>query len=168
MFVKLAADDELTEPAAFHLEPDEVSELTPHPGVRLRLLAGRLDGTDAGIDILQELTFAEVHLVPGTDVTVPAALGHNAFVYVQNGTVITDSTEVTAGGAAVFAHDGDHITISAPTDNAGTTSFLFGSGPPLDIDLYTSGPFIMSSPERLEAADAAYRNGDMGHLTSSF
>jgi hypothetical protein len=42
MFVKLAADDELSPPEAFHLDPDDIVELTPEPGVRIRLLAGTL------------------------------------------------------------------------------------------------------------------------------
>lgn len=164
VFVKLAPDDELTEPVAFHLEPGDVVELTPDDGVRIRVLAGSLGDAHAGIDIHHHLVMAEVHLEDGTEVTVPAPPRDNAFIFVQRGTAVVDATRVEAGGAAVFAHDGDHLTLTAPE----ATSFLFGAGTPLGVDSYSAGPFIMSSIDRLEAAFVAFERGDMGRLAPSF
>jgi redox-sensitive bicupin YhaK (pirin superfamily) len=165
MFVKLAAADELSEPEAFHLDPDEIVELTPAPGARIRLLAGSLHGASAGIGIRNDISFADVHLEPGVTVTLSAPAGTNAFIFVREGVVTSQATTVHAGAAAVFAHDGgDYIELSASTRAA----LLFGAGRPLGEALHQAGPFMMSSMERLQGAFEAYERGDMGRLAPSF
>lgn len=164
MFVKLAAAEELSPPRAFHLDPDDIVELTPATGARVRLLAGTYAEVDAGIPISNSLTFAEVHLQPGAVIELPAPSHHNAFVFVQVGSIATGGHVLTPRHAAAFAHDGDVISIVAEA----TSSFLFGAGPGLDEPIHSSGPFMMSTPERLAEAADAHRRGDMGRLDPSF
>lgn len=164
MFVKLAAADELSPPEAFHLAPDEIVELVPADGVRIRVLAGTYGDVTAGIGIRNRLTLAEVHLDEGADVTLPAEGALNAFVMVQAGTVATAGVALEAGHAAAFADDGDVVRVAAGP----RSSFLFGAGAPLGEPLHARGSFIMSSAERLAEAERAYRRGDMGFLDPSF
>lgn len=164
MFVKLAAADELTPPEAFHLDAHEIVELAPSDGVRIRILAGRLGTTSAGIAIRNDLAFAEVHLAAGAEVVLPAPADHTAFVFVQRGGVRGGDTAIVGGDAAAFADDGDRVALSA-TD---ATSFLFGAGRPLREAAIARGPFIMSTAERLDEAAASFRRGDMGRLDPSF
>lgn len=144
VFVKLAAADEIIEPESFHVHPADVVELSPAGGVRIRLLAGDLGDASAGIAIRHDLTFAEIHLEPGATVELPAGAETNAFVFVQRGTVESGPHTVGAKGAATFAADGDHVSLTAIEP----TSLLFGAGAPLDTDSFSSGPFIMSTPKR--------------------
>lgn len=146
------------------IEPDEVVEITPADGVRTRLLAGTLGDASAGLAVRHDLTFAEVHLDPDATVELPAPLEANAFVFVQRGAVEADAKRIDAGSAAAFAPDGDHVSLVARHQ----TSLLFGTGVPLETDAHVGGPFIMSTPERLDDAYAAYRRGDMGQLEPSF
>ena len=164
MFVKLAAADELTPPEAFHLDPDEIVELAPEPGVRIRVLAGRLGDTAAGIGIRNDLAFAEVHLARGATVALPAPTDHNAFVFVQRGATTSGGAAIAARDAAAFDHDGDQVELTATA----ATSLLFGAGPPLREPAFARGPFIMSSTDRLDAASAAFQRGEMGRLEPSF
>lgn len=164
MFVRLAAADELTPPEAFHLDAHEIVELTPRPGVRIRVLAGRFDGVDAGIAIRNDLTFAEVHMAGGCTVSLPAPVGHGAFVFLQRGAVASGGTTIAGGDAAAFADDGGHVELTATAD----ASFLFGAARPLGEPMHPRGSFIMSTVERLDEAMSAFRRGDMGHLDPSF
>ena len=159
------AADELTPPEAFHLDPNDVIELTPEPGVRIRLLAGRLGDHGAGIGIRNDLTLAEIHLQPEQNVTIPAPSKENSFIFVQRGIVITSNHRLEAAHACAFDHDGDTITLTAGADH---TSLIYGSGKPLDEPLHQRGSFIMSSPQRLDQAEIAYRQGNMGRLNPSF
>jgi redox-sensitive bicupin YhaK (pirin superfamily) len=165
MFVKLAADDELSPPEAFHLDPDEIVELAPAPGARIRLLAGTLGEHDAGIAIRNTLTFAEIHLEPGTRVTLPATADDNAFVFVQRGTLAVDGHDIPRGHAAAFAHDGDTVVVTSGTQ---PTSFLYGAGAPLAEPMRVRGSFIMSDLARLDDAAHTYQRGEMGRLDASF
>lgn len=164
MFVKLAAADELSPPAAFHLDADQVVELAPSPGVRLRLLAGSLSGAEAGIAIRNQLTLVEAHLDGGASVELPAPEDTTAFVFVQRGTISAATTTVNTRSAATFAGDGDHVAVTAVEP----VSFLFGTGRPLGEPALAQGPFIMSTQARLDEAFAAFKRGDMGHLDASF
>jgi redox-sensitive bicupin YhaK (pirin superfamily) len=164
MFVKLAAVDELAPPEAFHVDASQVVEITSQSGARLRLLAGSAFGQDAGIPIRNKLVLLDVHLEAGTHIELPAASAENTFVFVQQGTLVADNTELRERSAVVFAHDGDHVTITATT----RASFLFGSGLALNEPSFVQGPFMMSTRERLDEARAAFQRGDMGSLTPSF
>jgi redox-sensitive bicupin YhaK (pirin superfamily) len=164
MFVKLAGADELSPPEAFHLDHEEVVEITDQLGARIRLLAGSAFGQHAGIGIRNELVFLEVHLKSGTTVELPAPARENTFVFIQSGTLNIGDREFGKGDAAVFAHDGDHVSTAASTP----TSLLFGSGVPLNEPVFAQGPFMMSSRERLSDAGVAFQRGDMGHLEPSF
>jgi redox-sensitive bicupin YhaK (pirin superfamily) len=164
MFVKLAAADELTPPEAFHLDAKQVVEITSQPGARIRLLAGNAFGQQAGIAIRNNLVLLDVHLEAGTRIELQSPSAENAFLFIQNGTIVTGDTKLDTHGAAVFAHDGDHITVTATTK----TSFLFGTGLPINEPSYAQGPFIMSTRERLSEARNAFQRGDMGHLEASF
>jgi redox-sensitive bicupin YhaK (pirin superfamily) len=164
MFVKLAAADELAPPEAFHVDAAHIVEIADQPGSRIRLLAGGAFGQDAGFALRNSLVLLEVHLDAGTRLQLSAKSSENTFVFVQKGTISTGSTELDAHSAAVFAHDGDHVAISALTQ----TSFLFGSGDPLNEPLFFEGPFMMSTRERLDGAKTAFQRGDMGHLVASF
>lgn len=164
MFVKLAAADELSPPEAFHLDPEDVVELTPGPGVRIRVLAGRLGEASAGIAIRNDLAFAEVHLAAGATVALPAPADHNAFVFLQRGATTSGDATLVAGDAAAFQPDGDQVELAAVEPS----SLLFGAGRPLGEPAHARGPFIMSTIERLDAAAAAFQRGEMGHLEPSF
>jgi redox-sensitive bicupin YhaK (pirin superfamily) len=164
MFVKLAAVDELSPPEAFHLDAADVVEISSQPGTRIRLLAGDAFGQQAGIAIRNNLVLLDVHLEPGARIDLRSPSAENAFVFIQNGTIVIANTELDTHSAAVFAHDGDHVTITATTQ----TSFLFGSGPPLNEPSFAQGPFIMSTKERLDEARIAFQQGDMGRLEASF
>jgi redox-sensitive bicupin YhaK (pirin superfamily) len=164
MFVKLAAIDELSPPTAFHLDANHVVEITGISGARIRLLAGGAFGQHAGIAIRNDLVLLLVHLETGTQVDLQAPAAENTFVFVQNGTVAIGNTELSRHGAAVFAHDGDVVRVTAKE----SASFLFGSGLPLNEPLFAQGPFIMSTPDRLDEARKAFQRGDMGHLEPSF
>jgi redox-sensitive bicupin YhaK (pirin superfamily) len=164
MFVKLAAVDELAPPQAFHVDTSRIIEITSQPGVRLRLLAGDAFGNSAGLPIRNNLVLLDCHLEAGARIAFDAPSPQNTFVFVQRGAIEVDNTELHAHSAAVFNHVGDHVAVTAHTK----TSFLFGSGLPLNEPSFAQGPFMMSTRERLDEARIAFQRGDMGHLSPSF
>jgi redox-sensitive bicupin YhaK (pirin superfamily) len=163
MFVKLPAERELDPPQAFHLDADQVRELTPEPGARVRILAGQLAETPSMLGLPDELTYLDVHLEAGARVTIPTPAAWRAFVFVLSGAVGVGGVPIAGPAAATFEADGDVVDLGAVT----SSNLLFCSGPP--IGTYVSrGSFIMSSHERLEAAARRFAAGEMGHLSPSF
>jgi redox-sensitive bicupin YhaK (pirin superfamily) len=163
MFVKLAPDRELDPPRSFHLDAQQVRESTPSPGVRVRVLAGEFQETDSGLGLPDELIYLDVHLDAGARATLPASPAWHAFMFVINGEVDLDGARCTGPAGATFEPDGDVVSVQARS----TAHLLFCAGP--SIGPYVArGPFIMSSPERLDAAQQRFDAGEMGRLTPSF
>jgi redox-sensitive bicupin YhaK (pirin superfamily) len=70
--------------------------------------------------------------------------------------------------AAAFARDGDTVQLTACGVDDDGAQFLYCAGTPNREPMVTSGPFMMSTKERLEQAKVDYHNGKMGRLEPSF
>lgn len=165
MFVKLPADQELSAPAAFHMDAHQVPEVT-QDGSRIRVLAGRFAEVSSPMRIANEVTWLDVHLVPGGRFEVAEPADHTAFVVVIRGSLLTDADgwlDVHSG--ALFDHDGDRVAVVAGDDGA---QFLYCAGAPLGTPFVASGPFMMRDRDRLQDAFDRMRAGDMGQLDPSF
>jgi redox-sensitive bicupin YhaK (pirin superfamily) len=163
MFVKLPAERELDAPRAFHLDADQVREVRPRSGIRVRLLAGELDGTASSLGLPDELTFLDVHLEAGARIELPAPSMWHAFVFLLEGEVDIGGGRMSAHAAATYDDDGDVVALEAVT----AANLLFCAGPPTG-PFVSRGPFIMSSSELLADAERRFAAGEMGSLTPSF
>lgn len=163
MFVKLPADRELDPPRAFHLDAGQVREVAPEPGTRIRVLAGELGDTASGLGLPDELTYLDVHLGPGARAALPAPPAWHAFVFVLHGEIDLGGARCSGPAGATFDGDGDVVHVEART----AAHLLFCAGPPAGPYI-ARGPFIMSSPERLDAARHRFQSGEMGRLPPSF
>lgn len=168
MFVNLRSDHKHAPPHAFHLESEQIPELAPHPGVRVRLLAGSLPGLASPLTgLLTAVTFCEVHLAEGARIELPAPSAHTAFALAIRGAGAAGSAETTlvAHQAVGFAGDADRLRL---VGGAGGLQALVGIGAPLREPVVFGGPFAMTSREEIHDAEARFRRGDMGALSPSF
>jgi len=163
MFVKLPTDRELDHPRSFHLDAGEVRELRPATGVRIRILAGEVDGERSTLGLPDTLTYLDVHLDAGAAATLTAPADWNAFVFVLDGEIDLGTVRIAGEAAATFDHDGDVVVLEATSP----ANLLFCAGPPTG-PYVARGPFIMSSADRLADAQRRFSAGEMGRLTPSF
>ena len=170
MFVKLPAEKELLPPVAFH--EDSPPEVVLEDGVsRVRILAGSFQGKSSLLDIgNSKLQYWDVQLAAKGTLSVPAASDKSSFILVLNGAVETpDGTVIGPDTGAAFAMDGDTVQLTACVyGDEGGAQFLYCSGTPNYEPMEASGPFMMSTKERLSQAKVDYRDGKMGYLESSF
>lgn len=171
MFVKLPSSVELSPPVVFHNDhPPEV--LLEDGKSKLRILAGTFQDRSALLDLGNSgLQYWEVNLAPGGTVTIPAPKDQSAFVFMLQGAVKTaDGTLIDSECGAAFAKDGDVVQLTAVADSPsdGNAQFMYCSGTPNREPIKSSGPFMMSSKERLAQTQVDYRDGKMGTLDPSF
>jgi redox-sensitive bicupin YhaK (pirin superfamily) len=103
--------------------------------------------------------YLDLHLDAGSELSVPVKRGHNAFLYVYEGTA-----EVGPGAAArALGHraagvlsDGDSVRIAAAQ---GGTRLLLLAARPLHEPVVQYGPFVMNTRQEIEQAVDDYRNG---------
>lgn len=195
MFVKLPSHLELTEPQAFHADPHDVPVVVEDDAgrVRVRVLAGSYGGRTCAKELRgignAGLTFLDVHLDPGATFTVPVPKSQTAFVFTIRGSLTPlgasstgngdgdgddDDDEATAAvtplpphAGVVFANDGGAVSVTTSSSGMGA-QFVFGAGIPNGEPLVSSGPFMMSTAERIAEARQSYSSGAMGRLLPSF
>ncbi len=165
MFVNLADANKRAAPAAYHLASSEVPEVCPQDGVRIRVLAGTFRGVASPLTkLLTPITFLEIHLTPGAKIDVSAPREHNAFVMTIRGEGFTSGQGLAEHEAAVFARDGDLVSLEAGTRGL---QLLFGEGAPIGEPVVFGGPFAMTRVEDIHAARARFARGEMGSLAPS-
>ncbi len=170
MFVKLPSEKELTDPQAFHADPKDIP-VVEKDGARVHVLAGSYEGQSCGTELQmignEGLTFLDVHLQPGATFTTPASEEQTAIIFTITGrvaSVAAPDDEIEAHTGVLFARDGNTVSISSSSG----AQFLFGSGTPNNEPLVASGPFMMSTVDRISQAKHNYASGAMGRLEPSF
>jgi redox-sensitive bicupin YhaK (pirin superfamily) len=177
MFVKLPSSNELSAPMSFHIDhPPEIRLDDDDDGggvSRVRVLAGSFHGVSALTELgNSNLQYYDVQLSAKGKVVIPAPSDQSSFIFVLKGYVKTpDGTRIGPDSGAAFAmdegNDGDTVKLTEDSGTGGA-QFLYCSGTPNREPMVSSGPFMMSTNERLSQAKKDYRDGKMGVLEPSF
>jgi redox-sensitive bicupin YhaK (pirin superfamily) len=159
LWVNLPAKDKMCPPRYQDIPPEQIPMVEPAPGVRVKVIAGRVGETKGAVDTgATEPTYLDVHLAPGAAFTHPVTPGHNAFVYVYEGAAevgLEGSDPVGRGEIAVLG-DGDAVRVAA-TD--GPARLLLIAGKPLKEPIARHGPFVMNTMAEIREAVEDYMAG---------
>jgi redox-sensitive bicupin YhaK (pirin superfamily) len=165
LFVNLSAANKLVAPEVLHLDRSEVPEWRCDAGDRVRVVVGAFDSVTSPLVPAEPFTLLDVHL--RREVPFDLRAGHNAVVYVLNGTVLVDAEghqQKVDGGQAVALRgcgSGERVGLAARQ----RAHVLILSGAQIREPVISQGPFIMNDAAQIEDAFARYRTGAMGHLT---
>ena len=129
-------------------------------GVRLRLVAGELDGLSGPAATFTPMLIAHGTAAAGGAVEIAVPECYNAAVYVTHGSLRSSGEAFAARKLAWFDGNGASIHLFAPEEAA----FLVLAGEPIDEPVAAAGPFVMNTPEELAQAIADYDAGRMGKL----
>ena len=131
-------------------------------GVKLRVVAGTLDGLTGPAEVLMPLVLAHVALAPGARFEADVPQGFEVGAYVVEGAIDAGEARAEPGELVVFETVAGTIVL----ENAAATpahAMILG-GAPAEGPLVFHGPFVMNTVEQVRAADVAYRTGRMGTL----
>lgn len=163
LWINLPAREKMKPGSYRDVAPEEIPTAPLANGARARVLAGRLETADGAVagpiqGVSTEPLFVDVAVPTGGEATLPLPAGHNAFVYVYQGTA-----GVGAAGTAVGAHqaallsDGDAVQVTA-ADGVELRLLLLAARP-LNEPVVQYGPFVMNSRDEIEQALADYQAG---------
>lgn len=134
IFVNLPPERKNVEPFALTLEPQDVP-VVQLPGARLRVVAGSFESTRSPLRPPTDVTMLDISLEEGTELNVPVADGHCAFVMPILGTVRMEGLSFALGDLRlpVFpAQDAARaITLQSPN---GSAKLMVFAGRPLHFD----------------------------------
>jgi redox-sensitive bicupin YhaK (pirin superfamily) len=152
----------MTRPRYQDVPSDSIPEVSRKDGVRVRVIAGEVEGVRGAVtEIYADPGYLDVSVPAGQSFEHPVPEGHTAFAYVFGGEgIFGDGAE--GGGATVPATrlvtfgDGDGVVVRAERH---PVRFLLLSGRPLGEPVARYGPFVMNTKEEIAQALADLRDG---------
>jgi redox-sensitive bicupin YhaK (pirin superfamily) len=124
-------------------------------GKRVRLIAGSLYGAHSPVQTLSDMFYADVTLVEGTRLPLPAEHEERA-AYIVEGSVELPEGTYHAGQLLIFKQ-GAAITLRAPESTPARMMLL--GGEPMDGARHIWWNFVSSSKERIEQAKEDWNAG---------
>jgi quercetin 2,3-dioxygenase len=157
LWVNLPAAEKMRQPRYQEFKASDIPELDPAPGVRLRVVAGRI-GEVAGpvTDIAIDPLMLDLRLAPGAGWTAPLAADHAAFAYVYEGTALIAGKEVPRGTLALLG-PGDGVRLAVAS--GGPAGLLLVAGRPIQEPVVRYGPFVMNTREEILQAFQDFEQG---------
>ena len=155
-WVALPKRYEESDPTFVHHGADELP-IVEGEGKRVRLITGSIYGAQSPVRALSEMFYADITLVGGARLPVPAEYEERA-AYIVEGSVelLPDDATYSAGHLLVFK-PGAEITLRAPETSPARLMLL--GGEPLDGARHIWWNFVSSSRERIEQAKEDWRMG---------
>ncbi|WP_098494528.1 pirin family protein [Collimonas sp. PA-H2] len=162
LWLNLASGDKMIAPSYRDLQAEQIPQVSPQPGVKVKVIAGEAFGTAGAVQRPHtEPLYLDVQLEAGQQLDLPIPAGHNAFLYVYEGglRIGTDSRSAPAGRMAILSNVADAAGVSLQAD--GNSRFLLIAGRPLNEPIAQWGPFVMNTREQVEQAIQDFRDGRM-------
>jgi redox-sensitive bicupin YhaK (pirin superfamily) len=159
LWANLPAQSKMIEPRYRDVAADTIPEVSPHNGLRIKIIAGEVVGVRGPVqDVVVDPEFLDITLEPGADLQHPTPTEHTVFAYAISGRghVGPNGThELGQGQLALFAR-GDSVLARAADV---PFHFLLVSGKPLGEPVAWSGPIVMNTREELASAFREYQEG---------
>ena len=160
LWVNLPAKDKMMAPRYQDIAPEAVPEVTPAPGVRVRVIAGSFGGATGPVQaVATEPVYLDVALAPGARLDVPLPADHTAFVYAFEGAAKVGSgtaAERVGRGELAVLGAGERVELAA---DAGAARLLVVAGKPLNEPIVRYGPFVMNTEAQIRQAFADFEAG---------
>ena len=167
LWVNLPAASKMTAPRYREVPADAIPEVSPHDGLRIKVIAGEVVGVHGPVeDVVVEPQYLDITLEPGADLEHPTPTGNTVFAYCLNGRGKVGprrTHELERGQLALFT---EGASVSAVASDV-PFRFLLVSGKPLGEPIAWSGPIVMNTSEELAGAFREYQEGTFIKAESS-
>lgn len=157
LWVNLPARDKMTAPRYQDIEPEAIPTADAGPGARAKVIAGKVGDVAGAVETgATDPTYLDVALAPGAAWVQPVPAGHNAFVYVYEGSATVGGGETLRQGELGVLSDGEEIAVAA---GEAAARLLIVAGRPLGEPIARHGPFVMNTQAEIRQAAEDYLAG---------
>lgn len=156
LWANLPASQKMMAPRYRGINADQIPEVKLDDGVRIKVLAGTVNGVSGPVkDIVINPEYLDCSVPPGVEYIHVTEPDYTAFIYIIAGNGQLNST--VAGNRSLILFDsGNNLSIKALKDSL---RFLLLTGKPLNEPVAWRGPIVMNTSEELEIAFREYRDG---------
>ncbi|WP_088328693.1 pirin family protein [Lacimicrobium sp. SS2-24] len=157
LWVNLPASEKMSAPGYQDIPSAQVPELSKGDGIRIRVLAGELDGVSGAVTTQAvKPLFLDVHSADCEPITLPTDSGHSAFVYCYEGQVSIGATTLKRGEIGVLG-EGNQVEILLQEH----ARLILVAGEPINEPVEQYGPFVMNTRAEIEQALKDYQQGKL-------
>jgi len=162
LWINLPRKSKMCPPHYQNIDPDEIPEVIRGGGVRVKVIAGELEGVEGPVrGIEADPQYLDMAIPAGAVSDHEVAPDHNAFIYVFGGGAEIGAGEDAAGklirdGELAVLGEGNAVRIRAGGEGA---RLILVAGMPLNEPVFKHGPFVMNSKEEIIQAIRDYQNG---------
>jgi redox-sensitive bicupin YhaK (pirin superfamily) len=160
LWVNLPASRKMMSPRYREIKKEQIPTFSANGDVKAKIIAGQIDGVKGPVeDLVVEVEYLDVSILPNKDFRHSVARGNNAFAYVFEGGGSFDQqhTNTVKAEHLVIFTDGDEVKVRA--DESGVR-FLLVSGRPIAEPVAWGGPIVMNTQEELDIAFAELQKGE--------
>jgi redox-sensitive bicupin YhaK (pirin superfamily) len=141
LWVNLPAARKMTAPRYQDIPPEQIPSITPAPGVKVRVVAGKLEETTGPVQgIATAPLFLDITVEAAKRFELPVPLGHTAFVCVFEGSLSVGASTINAGELGVL---GPGSALQLDSDSGGRAIVV--AAQPLREPVARYGPFVMNT-----------------------
>jgi redox-sensitive bicupin YhaK (pirin superfamily) len=176
LWANLPASQKMMDPRYREVTADQIPELALENGVKIKIISGKVDGTEGPVrEVVIEPEYLDVTIPGKSEYAHSTKPGHTVFAYVIEGQAIfcreKNAFEFEIEGANYFDlqdnplldnrslilfDDGEQVVVTTEKD---PVRFLLISGKPIGEPVAWRGPIVMNTQEELQVAFKEYRNG---------
>jgi redox-sensitive bicupin YhaK (pirin superfamily) len=155
-WVALPKKYEDSDPAFVHHGADELP-VVESDGKRVRLITGSLYGAQSPVHTFSDMFYADITLVEGAHLPVPAEHEERAAYIVQGSVELPPDDGTYSAGQLLIFKPGAEITLRA--HESSTARMMLLGGEPMDGPRHIWWNFVSSSKERIEQAKTDWKEG---------
>ena len=164
LWLNLPAKDKMMTPNYQHLEEKQIPNLfSDDKKAQLNIIAGNQNEESGLIKTQTDVNVFTAAVDKGGKMEINIPESHQALIYLLNGKVIVNESEVLQKGniqMVTFNQDGNTIQFSA---NSASTLLIL-SGEPIQEKISQYGPYVMNTQSEILEAMRDYKQGKMGYL----
>jgi redox-sensitive bicupin YhaK (pirin superfamily) len=166
VWVNLPARDKMMAPRYQEVPASRIPRATTLDGLgHVRVIAGEALGVRAAIDTRTPIVYQDWSLKAGAVVEQPLCEGHQALVYVFEGSaeVGSDGQSLRDGQLGLLGR-GHGVRLAVPSDAPVGARLLLLAGQPLREPVARYGPFVMNTESEVRQALSDFRSGRFAEI----
>jgi redox-sensitive bicupin YhaK (pirin superfamily) len=160
LWVNLPAANKMMPPRYQDISADNVPEITLENGVKIRILAGKMNGYEGPVqDIVTNPEYLDVTIPSNTKFQHKIQKDYTAFAYCFEGESYFEPSkgQLVPAENLIIYKNGDSVQIT--TSEEAHVRFLLVSGKPIKEPVAWYGPIVMNTQNEIRSAFEEYRNG---------
>lgn len=163
LWVDLPKELKNCDPRYRDLRASEIPIVKPNDKITVKVISGESYGTESVKELAYTpIDYYDFEVAPGGEFEQKFPKDFNVFLYLLEGELNINDTEIKQYNAVFFNSDGDGVVGKVPESASSNARFILVGGQKLDQQIVQHGPFVETSREKIYEVFMNYQSGING------